>query len=144
MYTHLGRVFIYTDWSDPLSFYRFCKHKSLIYFCVQLLILIIWGKVFKKFYTCVKMTFVIQKLHLIASSCSRESYSQLNQHTMWTISRQQVKILIHFSIWSTMASIGASILPPSLISPWTPDFQKLELRCKDNEPTLFHQFVRWE
>ena len=68
-----------TDCSDPLLFYRCCKYKSLLYFCVQLFI---WQKVFKKFYTCVKMTFVIQKLHLIASSCSRESYSQLNQHTM--------------------------------------------------------------
>ena len=44
-----------------------------IYFCVQ---------VFIKFYTFVKMAFVIQKLHFIASSCNRESYSQLNQHTM--------------------------------------------------------------
>ena len=30
------------------------------------------------------MTFVIQKLHLIASSCSRESFSQLNQPSIQT------------------------------------------------------------
>ena len=33
---HSLRQSLHTDWSDPLLIYRFCKQKSLIYFCVQL------------------------------------------------------------------------------------------------------------
>ena len=71
-----------TDWTVFLLFHSllFLNVIFYIYFCEQVFILMIWGKVLKKFYTFVKMTLG--------------------------------KILVHFSIWSSMASAKACMQHP--------------------------------